>query len=223
MRACKHANNRAGDLGRMREDAGATTPASSRVRACRCARRGYTLFEMVLVLAVLVILAAVAVPSLEAMYGNFRLSAAADMVRANWAAARAHAVEEGRPYRFAVVPNHGNFRVAPDSANFWSGGDVPASSGGPDAPLVLEDVLPKGVRFTTPDALQSGTVDQSGDSALPTGSVDSSQWSRTVTFLPDGTSLEDVEMGFHTRGGQPLILRLRALTGVVTLKSSAQR
>jgi len=174
-----------------------------------------------LVLAILVVVAALAVPSFESMYDSFRLSASADMVRAGWASARAHAMDEGRPYRFAIVQNHGNFRIAPDSADFWGNGEAPQSSDSADPPLVQEDALPKGVRFTTPDALQSGAADESGDTALPIGNVDSGQWSRLVTFLPDGTTREDVEIAFHARGGQPVILKLRALTGVVTLQSVA--
>lgn len=201
--------------------AGATTPAWSPARGWRHARRAYTLFELVLVLAVLVVLAAFTLPSMDAMYGNFRLAAAADMVRANWAAARAHALDEGRPYRFAIVPNHGNFRIAPDSGDFWGSANVPDLTESTEPPLVLEDVLPRGVRFTSPDALQSGAVDLSGDAVLSPGSIDPSMWSRTVTFLPDGTTNEDVEIAFHGRGGQPVVLKLRALTGVVTMKSIA--
>src|SRR5262249_40778116 len=134
---------------------------------------------------------------------------------------RARALDEGRAYRFAIVPNHGNFRIAPDSADFWGSGDAPQSTASTEPPLVMDDVLPKGVRFTTPAALQSGAVDQGGGAGPPQGSVDPGQWTRLVTFLPDGTTREDVEIAFHARGGLPVILKLRALTGVVTTKSFA--
>src|SRR5690348_16660356 len=81
-------------------------------------RRAYTLFELLLVLALLIVMAAIAYPTLDSLYADFRLSSAADQVRACWAEGRAHAVEEGRPYRFAVVPERGNFRIAPDGADY---------------------------------------------------------------------------------------------------------
>ena len=70
-------------------------------------RRGYTLLELVLVLAVVVMVSAIAYPSLKGMYGHYKMTGAVDSVRAAWAQARAHAIEEGRPYRFAVVPDTG--------------------------------------------------------------------------------------------------------------------
>ncbi len=183
------------------------------------ARAAYTLFELVLVLAVLVVLAAVVYPSIDAMYGPYRLTAAADMVRAGWADARTHAIREGTPYRFAVVPGKGNYRLAPDTSDYWEGANPPLAASDPSAPpLVLEDVLPKGVRFTTPDLLQGGAVDRSGDTTLPPGSVSSGQWSTLAVFLPDGASRDDVAIAFQARGARPLVLRLRGLTGVVTLK-----
>src|SRR6516165_5511545 len=99
-------------------------------------RRAFTLFELLLVLALLVILAGLALPSIDAMYADSRVTAAADQVRASWASARAHAIREGRPYRFAIAVNGNGFRVAPDSSEFWGGGDAPAAAGGGEPPLV---------------------------------------------------------------------------------------
>src|SRR4051794_15075176 len=112
-------------------------------------RHGFTLLEVLLVVAVIVILGAMAYPSIEAMYGDVRLSAAADQVRARWADARTKAIEDGRPYRFATQPD-GQFRIAPDAPEFWSGGGgTPADASDADTPpLVLEDSLPKGVSFS---------------------------------------------------------------------------
>jgi prepilin-type N-terminal cleavage/methylation domain-containing protein len=183
----------------------------------RTPRPGYTLFELTLVLALLVLLAAIAYPTMDSLLGTFRMTAAADMVRAYWADARAHAMNEGQAYRFAVVPGKGNFRVAPDSPEFWSGTDTPSPLDPNNPPLVVDDALPRGVRFSTPDAYQSAGMD-AGDSSSPVGSVDSSSWSTIVTFLPDGTTKEDVEIVFTGGGAQPLDVKLRALTGAVTVQ-----
>ena len=193
-----------------------TAPGHS-LSSARVARRGYTLFELVLVLAILVVLAALAYPSLDSMYAGYRITAAADMVQASWASARARAMDEGRPYRFAVLLNKGNFRIAPEGADYWSGGD-PAALGDPSAAgLVIEEVLPKGVRVCTHDASQTSGYESGGDYAMPVGSIDPSSWTSLVTFLPDGTAREDVvEIVLHAQGARPLLLRLRGLTGVVT-------
>src|SRR5438094_6737810 len=84
-------------------------------------RRGVTIFEMVVVLAILIVAAAVATPTLRSLSGGTPLNAAADTVKARWAEARSRAVAEGRPYRFAIMENTGKFRVAPDSPEFWDG------------------------------------------------------------------------------------------------------
>jgi prepilin-type N-terminal cleavage/methylation domain-containing protein len=187
----------------------------------RTPRPAYTLFELMLVLVLLVLLAAIAYPSLDSLLGTFRMNAAADMLRANWADARAYAMNEGRAYRFAVLPNQGNFRVAPDSPDFWSGND-PAPDDANNPPLVVDDALPKGVRFATPDSYQSAALYQTGESALPVGSVDPGSWSTIVTFLPDGTTKEDVEIVFTGGGARPLDIKLRALTGAVTVRQLQQ-
>ena len=70
-------------------------------------RAAFTLLEILLVMAVIVIIAAISFPSLEAMYGQTRVNAGGDSIRAALATARAHAVEEGIPYRVAIVPGKG--------------------------------------------------------------------------------------------------------------------
>jgi prepilin-type N-terminal cleavage/methylation domain-containing protein len=182
-------------------------------------RRAYTLFELVLVLVILVVLAAIAYPSLDGMYASFRMTQAADQIRARWADARSQAMNEGRAYRFAVVPNKGNFRVAPDAPDYWGGGGQPAAADPNNPPLIIDETLPKGVRFCTPDSWQSAGSDAAGDSSLPSGTVDPGSWSNAVTFLPDGTAKEDVEIVFTARGARPMVLKLRALTGAVSVRT----
>jgi prepilin-type N-terminal cleavage/methylation domain-containing protein len=187
-------------------------------------RSGFTLFELILVLALLVILGALAYPSLDEMYGDNRLTAAADMVRAAWASARSHALDEGQAYRFAILPGEGNFRVAPDTSQFWGGNSSDnantqnSASTDSDSSFVFEDTLPKGVRFALPDSLQSGSGPD-GNSSVPIGSVDSGSWHNLATFLPDGTAMQDVEIAFQRSGSRPVILKLKGVTGIITLRT----
>lgn len=170
-------------------------------------RRGFTLLEVTLVMAVIVLLAAISYPSIEAMYGDVKLSAGADLVRARWADARTRAIEEGRPYRFSTQPD-GKFRVAPDASDFWTGGGTP-SAGANDAdvqPLVIEDSLPNGIGFSD----ESNTA---GDSS------DGGGWNTVLRFLPDGTASADTVITLHADGYRSVQLKVRALTGAVTVET----
>jgi prepilin-type N-terminal cleavage/methylation domain-containing protein len=173
------------------------------------ARAGFTLFELLLVLAIILVLGALIYPSMEGMYGSYRMTAAVDMVRASWAGARSRAIEEGRPYRFSIVPGAGKLRVAPDSDSYWSGGGSNPDDGSNQPPLIQEDSLPKGISFARADTGDAGsTADSSGGG-----------WSTVCTFLPDGTASDDVSIEFAARGGgQNQVLKLRGLTGVVRLQ-----
>src|SRR5262249_10329826 len=92
----------------------------------------------------------------------------------------------------------------------------PASADAANQHYIFEDALPRGVTFTT---AEDANPAQGGDTVLPIGSVESSQWSPTAIFLPNGTALDNVEIVFQARGCRPRALRLRALTGVVTSRN----
>jgi prepilin-type N-terminal cleavage/methylation domain-containing protein len=178
-------------------------------------RRGYTLFEMVIVLALIVLLAGLAVPPIEAMYADYKLESAADQVRGKWAAMRARAITEGRPYRFCVIPGTPSFRVAPDSGDFWSGGDAAPIAEGDAPPLVVEDSLPRDIPFSmNGDAAPPPAAGDFGSAA----SADSGSWTTVAVFLPDGTARNDAKIDLTLSGTGVVSLRLRALTGGVTTR-----
>jgi prepilin-type N-terminal cleavage/methylation domain-containing protein len=187
----------------------------------RQARPGYTLLELVLVLVLLVIVASLVYPSIDAMNGSGRMTQAADMIRAAWAAARSHAIDEGQPYRFAIVPNMGNLRVAPDQPSYWSGTGRPSTPADPtNPPQVLSEALPKGLRFQTANATPSAGLTPGDSSSLPPETVPLESWSARALFLPDGTAREDVVIILAEKGGRQMTLYLRALTGAVTVRWS---
>jgi hypothetical protein len=161
-----------------------------------------TLFETILVVAVILIAAAIAVPSLSSMYGDTPMTAAADKVKSRWAEAKARAAAENRPYRFALIPGTSKFRVAPDSPEFWDGANAPADG----RSLVLDDKLPNDIYFATPD-------DAGGFRAPSEGG---GEWSSPIVFLPDGTAREDAVIAFAEPGSRPLLLRLQGSTGAVS-------
>jgi len=180
-------------------------------------RPAFTLFELLLVLAILIIFSALAYPSVNAFYGSHQMRRAADMVRTAWAEARAHAIDEARPYRFAIVPNMGNYRIAPHAPEYWSSDPPPAPDPANPA-LILSEALPKGLRFSTGEALTP-----TGPSSLPAAQVPMDAWATKVIFLPDGTAKSDVEITFGAKGTRELNLRLRGLTGAVTTRWSPNR
>jgi prepilin-type N-terminal cleavage/methylation domain-containing protein len=182
----------------------------------RSRRRGYTLFEIILVLAILVIAAALSYPSLRSSYGYYKLQGGVDAVRSAWAHARARAIEEGRPYRFAVESGGRHFRVAPDHPDYWSGGDAPADDANGKG-MVLEQALPSGVRFTV-NGEPSATPPNDGLDREET-TPSSGDWSPAVVFLPDGTAPEDVRIVFQIKGVKPTSVHLRGLTGTVTVQT----
>jgi hypothetical protein len=160
---------------------------------------------MVVVLAILVVAAAIATPSLRLLSGAPTLNAAADTVKARWAEARARAMADGRPYRFAVMENTGKFRVAPDSPEFWDGTTTDASPNDSSRPpLVIEDKLPPEMRFLSSPDPSAASQGQGGD------------WTCPIVFMPDGCAQQDAQIVFGGTGGKPLVLRIKAATGVAT-------
>jgi Tfp pilus assembly protein FimT len=166
-----------------------------------------------LVMAVIVVLSALVLPTFRGMYADAKIKGAADEVRGRWAEARAHAVNEGRAYRFAVILDKGNYRVAPDGSNYWSGADLPPVDDSTAQPYIVEGALPKGIYFVAPDSTKE-VDDHEKDTALE-GSVDQSMWKpeNSIVFLPDGSAQDDREFRIVAPAARPVQLKFRALTG----------
>lgn len=155
-------------------------------------RRGYTLLEVVVVMAVLVTVLSLAYPFAAGWFSGHKMTAATDVVRAKLAETKMLAVKEGRPYKFAVKENTGLWRMAPDEAEFWEGiGD--------DEWNKLDEKTFGDVRFYLTAEAPAG---QEG--------------THTVTFLPNGTARADVRFGITNPQNQTSVLHVRAGTGVVS-------
>lgn len=198
----------------------------------RTCRAGFTLLELLLVVAVLVAATALLYPSLQSSYGSYKVTAGADAVKAGWTNARAMAIENSRPFRFSVVLNKGNYRIAPDDPAFWTGGNVP-DHGTPGNPTVIEKALPRGIKFTQGSSTQGSRDDD--DTVLDSGSLGSAQWTTLVVFLPDGTArpgalpegavrgdqdMVDVEL--QSSGARGKVVRLRCLTGNIVVRQKGE-
>ncbi len=186
----------------------------------RCNRRsGYTLLELLLVMAVLVMLGAVFYPSLESSYGYFKVSAAADSIKGAWAQARARAIQDSTPYRFAVLPGTTRYRVAPDRPEFWSG-NPPDPTDADNPPLILNGKL-DGITFDlSGNAPPSGERNKDEDSDK--APANPSAYVAVAVFLTDGTAREDAVVPLQAPGAKPIKLKLRALTGTFKTETSKE-
>jgi prepilin-type N-terminal cleavage/methylation domain-containing protein len=182
----------------------------------RSPRAAFTLLEIILVLAVIVVLAAITYPSLDAMYGQSRLTAGGDAFKAVLLKARAQAVEDGVPYRVSITPGSGNFRAAPDLNAFWSGtGQTAQPTDAENPSIVLEDHLPKGVVFS--DSGMPVEVERAAETHGEPGKIAIGDFNTAAVYLPDGTAREDYRVLLCSRGGSPLWVILRSLTGEVNV------
>lgn len=180
-------------------------------RPHRCRRSGYTLVELLAVIAILITLGGLIAPTFSTLSGDTKVKAGADLVRGRIADAKAAAMKEGRAYRVAISADGTRVRVSPDEVAYAL---APATEDGEDdmGPLVVEDDLPKDV--TIAPQLSDGSqavVDQSG-------------WIRVLTCLPDGTCREDIAiLEVREPGTHSMVVRVRGLTGAssVSVVSSA--
>jgi prepilin-type N-terminal cleavage/methylation domain-containing protein len=180
-------------------------------------RSGFTLLEVCLVLALIVMVSAVAYPTVDGMYSYYKANAGADTVRTALARARAKAIEDGRPYRFSIGKGSGRLKIAPDDPAYWGDGEPPASDDPAHAPLVLESKLPKGVRFGSGDSADHADHETPGHDSG--GSAD---YSTVAVFLPDGSADVDVEITIRLKNARPITLKLRSLTGTVRTVDAAK-
>jgi len=158
-------------------------------------RSAYSLFELILVMAILVMAAGISFPLAQHYLTDSQINAASDMVRARWAEMRGKAIAECRPYAFVFQPEKGNFKLLP-----WLG--TLESSIQNETDGVMKGELPAKVKFRKTDG---------------TG-----EWTAGGIIYPDGTALQDVAFSFGEEGGRHVTLRLRAFTGVVTIENGSK-
>lgn len=142
----------------------------------RNSRAGFTLVELLSVIAILAFASAVIAPMAANWWMTQRLQGAIDDLRTDWIHARTAAMDEGRVYRFQILSSEQQYRIAPNEIAYWpeqaSGVNAPPT-GDPDedAGVVIEKSLPNNLHFEAANDM----VNISG------GNPDS-----TWLFLPDG-------------------------------------
>ena len=214
----------------------------------RSTRQGLTLVELLLVLAIAVLAAAISLPALRGTLRNQQLTRAGDIVRIEWARAHVRAMKTGRIQMFRYQVGGQGFRVEP-----WAAGDdmleasVPQDPNGtnplappagfgnetggvgsaPQANLKVDENgnpesdryrLPEEITFVAGDARTESRAMKIEQTILE--SERNVQWSRPILFYPDGsTSDAFVVVGDPNQRG--VRVDLRGLTGTAKVSEIA--
>lgn len=184
-------------------------------------RRGYTLVELLLALAVLTVLAGVTLPSVLRLYADTQLNEAAEQVRSQLAGTRVRAVEGGLAYQFRFEPNGRSYVSVPFEREF-EGSNANATGTGGTAGVGtftrFAGKLPSGMHFTaccTGADSKGAPLDSSAFGDLPDADeLAGVDWSPAILFFADGSA---VDGAFEVADARGLAIRLsvRGLTGGV--------
>ncbi|MCA9187040.1 MAG: prepilin-type N-terminal cleavage/methylation domain-containing protein [Pirellulaceae bacterium] len=208
------------------------------ISAAASKRSGYTLLEVMLVLAIIATVAAIAYPTLTNTLRTQRLVKGAEQVRAIWAKTRVRAMRDGQPYIFRYQQGTSTFEVQKwtmdDSAiaPFGQTGSInsntittPLGTNNTSSTTNLDDRngrsdtnLPEGVQFGS-SAVQADqrsiyvteTAAMLGNQSM-TGSQD---WSTPIFFYPDGTTSTS-QLVIVDEKQRAIVVTLRGMTGTST-------
>lgn len=198
---------------------------------CRRPLHGFTLLELLLVLALVVLMAGLAWPALRSSMAKSRLRDSAQQLRIELARARLTAMECGVPLEFRYRAGEGRFRIAAQPADEPES-DVHASSGqrgigrsksalskegAADTELdwhVSETTLPDGVVFAAPQEspAESPPPADLASEAFEDDSLQRDGWSPAIVFHPDGTA-SNATLALSDGEGSQVTVQLRGVTG----------
>ena len=188
-------------------------------------RRGFTLVELMLVLAILVVIAAAAAPALRGVMQNAALRNAADTVRIHWTKAHVKAMKTGRIQVFRFEVNGNRFTVQPWAAaddsleaapTVLGFGAADEQSASPRLDTSASVVLPEGTQFVAGQALADQGRSQSIADDIRDSNRFEANWSQPILFYPDGsTSDAFVIVSGERKAG--IRVELRGMTGTTTI------
>ena len=181
-------------------------------------RAGFTLIEIMLVLAILVAMGAIAWPSFTRAYESSKLKSAADKLMSVLGKARTQAMTSGQTQVFKFQLNSGAYIVEqlPDDAATL---DANATSDTSMAPTSASSSassgespgckLPEGYVFSNGNRVLDDRT-AAAESAITSSNFDTS--SPPVLFYSDGTSSQ-AELTIANQNGRSITITLRSLTG----------
>jgi len=204
---------------------GQVMKASAELRSAKLP--GFTLVEVLLALALLVVIAAFAWPMLQAPFAHRQLRSAADRVRAAWVRAHVSAMNSDRTYIFRCTLDGADFQLQQwesqepladlSQSSLVDGGALAYMTPESTEPKTRAGKLPDGVVFAacetlldTRAAMLPLNAEMASDAPSGIG------WSDPIMFYPDGTT-STARLELRNSRGLAIELRLRGLTGVVNV------
>lgn len=174
------------------------------------ARSGYTLLEVLLALAVLLILATFSTGPLLTTWRDNRLGEATEQVRTSLSGTRFRAVDLDETWQFRFEPGGTKFiRVSMREP----GDDEQAAVSGRDS-----GALPEGMQFMTESVTGGGQISNSLLKGLPDErELSVVNWGSPIVFYSDGTASAARFEVVDEYGGSRMV-RVRDLTGAATVK-----
>jgi prepilin-type N-terminal cleavage/methylation domain-containing protein len=186
-------------------------------------RRGFTLLEMLLVLAILVVVAALAAPALRGAIQSARLRAAGDTIRTEWTRAHVKAMKTGRIQVFRYELGGMKYSIQP-----WIAGDDALEGSAQSASgFAVADQTQDTANVGAGNELPEGTMFVGGDAVMESRSLAieqtameatqfESEWSRPILFYPDG-STSDAFVVIANENKVGVKVMLRGMTGTSTV------
>jgi Tfp pilus assembly protein FimT len=179
-------------------------------------RRGLTLFEIILVLALLVVIAGVVTPVISNSIAHARLASSGEMVRTAWGKARLAAMQAGEPYVFRYEEGGSRFQIAQLAALNAEGADdlntLPALSEEDEEYAEADMLRLSKSRLPTDIVFATGQVAAVPQMAGPAMAAEGG-WSQPIMFYPDGTT-SDAAVLVASQEGETIRVTLRGLTGL---------
>ncbi len=211
-----------------------------------CSRRGFTLLELMLVLAIIVAIGAIAVPAFTGVFDRQRLVASAEKIRLELDRARLAAMRTGQAQMFECIPGAGQYSVHPmaqqaDLINSGEGATVITTAGTLAATTAdgmltaasatslsgdVKDLEEKITFVSCMVATDSRAYNVAQQSMTSAGQVSLTNVGQVIIFYPDG-STSNAEVRVQNARGEVRAVRLRGLTGhskvlTITNVSSAE-
>lgn len=192
-------------------------------------RRGYTLVELLLALALLGVLASVTVPSAMRLFFRSQLSGSMEEVRSQLAGSRVRAIESGLVYQFRFEPEGRNYISVPFERETEASDPNATGTGattGVGKFTRFAGQLPEGFRFVdccSGTGAIGGELDESVFGELPSaGELSGLEWSPPILFYADGSAV-DAAFEVVDNNAQYVRMEVRGLTGATQVSTIQDR